>query len=53
MTFKNNKNYEWELSRFSSSKHVIGGAGKLLKYFENIIKCIKLIKEIKNIKVFE
>ena len=33
-----NKNFEWELSRYSSSKHVIGGAGKLLKYFENNYK---------------
>ena len=32
------KKYEWELIRFSSSKHVIGGAGKLLKYFERIYK---------------
>jgi hypothetical protein len=29
-----NKKYEWELSRYATSKHVIGGAGKLLKYFE-------------------
>ena len=38
-----NKNYEWELSRYSSSKHVIGGAGKLLKYFERIYKPKSLI----------
>ena len=32
-----NKNYDWELLRFASifSFNVIGGAGKLLKYFEN------------------
>ena len=32
-----NKNYEWELSRYVtvSNFNVIGGAGKLLKYFEN------------------
>lgn len=31
-----NKNYEWELLRFCSKLgyHVIGGAGKMLKYFE-------------------
>jgi hypothetical protein len=29
-----NKNYEWELIRYATSKHVLGGAGKLLKYFE-------------------
>ena len=29
-----NKNYEWELIRYATSKHVIGGASKLLKYFE-------------------
>ena len=29
-----NKNYEWELIRYATSKHIIGGAGKLLKYFE-------------------
>ena len=39
----NGKNYEWELSRYSSSKHVIGGAGKLLKYFERIYKPKSLI----------
>ena len=38
-----NKNFEWELSRYSSSKHVIGGAGKLLKYFERIYKPKNLI----------
>ena len=38
-----NKNFEWELSRFSSSKHVIGGASKLLKYFERIYKPKSLI----------
>ena len=38
-----NKNFEWELSRFSSSKHVIGGAGKLLKYFERVYKPKSLI----------
>ena len=38
-----NKNYEWELSRYSSSKHVIGGASKLLKYFERIYKPKSLI----------
>ena len=38
-----NKNYEWELSRYSSSKHVIGGAGKLLKYFEKVYKPKSLI----------
>ena len=38
-----NKNYEWELSRYSSSKHVIGSAGKLLKYFERIYKPKSLI----------
>lgn len=32
-----NKNYEWELSRFCSKREyqVIGGASKLLKYFES------------------
>ena len=30
-----NKKYEWELLRFCSSKPIIGGAGKLLKYFIN------------------
>ena len=29
-----NKNYEWELLRFCSGHQVIGGASKLLKYFE-------------------
>ena len=29
-----NKKFEWELIRYATSKHVIGGAGKLLKYFE-------------------
>ena len=38
-----NKKFEWELSRFSSSKHVIGGAGKLLKYFERVYKPKSLI----------
>ena len=38
-----NKNFEWELSRFSSSKHVIGGASKLLKYFERVYKPKSLI----------
>ena len=28
-----NKNYNWELIRYATSKHVIGGAGKLLSYF--------------------
>ena len=29
-----NKQYEWELLRFASKGHIIGGASKLLKYFE-------------------
>ncbi len=29
-----NKNYNWELIRYATSKHVIGGAGKLLSYFK-------------------
>jgi hypothetical protein len=33
-----NKNYEWELIRYATSKHVIGGASKLLKYFERNYK---------------
>ena len=33
-----NKNYEWELIRYATSKHVIGGASKLLKYFERVYK---------------
>jgi very-short-patch-repair endonuclease len=33
-----NKNYEYELIRYATSKHVIGGAGKLLKYFERKYK---------------
>ena len=28
-----NDNYDWELIRYATSKHVIGGAGKLLAYF--------------------
>lgn len=38
MTFGNpryNKNYEWELLRYCSSKKIIGGAEKLFKYFIN------------------
>lgn len=30
-----NDNYEWELIRYATSKRVIGGAGKLLKYFKD------------------
>ena len=33
-----NKNYEYELIRYATSKHVIGGATKLLKYFERNYK---------------
>ena len=33
-----NKNYEYELIRYATSKHVIGGASKLLKYFEHVYK---------------
>lgn len=33
-----NKNYQWELSRYASKYKVIGGAGKLLKYFERNYK---------------
>ena len=29
-----NKKYEWELIRYASSKNIIGGANKLLTYFE-------------------
>lgn len=29
-----NKNYEYELIRYATSKHIIGGAGKLLTHFE-------------------
>jgi len=32
-----NKNYEWELVRYSSAKTVIGGASRLFKHF---IKCV-------------
>lgn len=28
-----NDNFDWELIRYATSKHVIGGAGKLLAYF--------------------
>jgi hypothetical protein len=33
-----NKNYEYELIRYATSKHVICGASKLLKYFERVYK---------------
>lgn len=33
-----NKNYEYELIRYATSKQVIGGASKLLKYFERNYK---------------
>lgn len=35
-----NKNYEWELIRYTtkSGSQIIGGAGKLLKYFERTYK---------------
>ena len=33
-----NKNYEYELIRYATSKHVIGGASKLLSYFEKNYK---------------
>ena len=38
-----NKNYQWELLRFASSKQVVGGASKLLKYFEKEYKPNSLI----------
>lgn len=38
-----NKKYEWELLRFATSKRVIGGAGKLLKYFELVYSPKSLI----------
>ena len=38
-----NKNYEWELIRFASSKQIIGGASKLLKYFERNYKPLSII----------
>lgn len=40
-----NKNYEWELLRFCNKEgyHVIGGAGKLLKYFEREFSPLSLI----------
>lgn len=38
-----NKNYEWELIRYATSKHVCGGAGKLLKYFERKYKPFSII----------
>lgn len=33
-----NKNYQWELLRFTTSETVVGGAGKLLAYFESVYK---------------
>ena len=33
-----NKKYQWELCRYATSKRVIGGAGKLLKYFKKNYK---------------
>ena len=33
-----NKHYEWELIRYATKYKVIGGAGKLLKYFERNYK---------------
>ena len=33
-----NKNYEWELIRYATSKHIIGGASKLLTHFERTYK---------------
>lgn len=40
-----NRNYQWELSRFASLNgyRIIGGASKLLKYFERIYKPKSLI----------
>jgi hypothetical protein len=44
-TSRYDKNYEWEMIRFASKNFVtiIGGAGKLLKYFEKIFKPKSLI----------
>ena len=38
-----NKQYQWELIRFCSKYPIIGGAGKLLVYFERKYKPISLI----------
>ena len=38
-----NKNYEWELIRYCSKGTIIGGASKLLKYFEENYKPKSLI----------
>lgn len=38
-----NKNYQYELIRYATSKHVIGGAGKALKYFERNYHPISVI----------
>ena len=40
MSFRKHRQYEWEIARFSSELGVviIGGAGKLLKYFERTYK---------------
>ena len=35
--------YEWELLRYATSTQIIGGAGKLLKYFENTMSPKTLI----------
>lgn len=38
MTFRKNKTYQWEIARFANkiNNTVIGGASRLLKYFEKI-----------------
>jgi hypothetical protein len=38
-----NKKYEWELIRYASEHTVIGGAGKLFKYFVNKFDPISII----------
>ena len=46
MTFgkpRYNNNYEYELIRYCSSKNIIGGAGKLFKYFKDIYKPSSII----------
>lgn len=45
-----NKNYEWELIRYCSSKNIIGGANKLFKYFISKYKPSSIISYCDNSK---
>ena len=43
---------DWELARFCSSVRVVGGAGKILNYFQNLVPSAKRVVSFSDVRLF-